>query len=290
MKKTALLFVAIVGLAACGLFKKGEGSKGINMYTIQQDKELGAQVEQQIASNPTEYPIVDSASNKELYAYIYKIRNKILNSGKVANKDNFAWRIKIINNDTILNAFCTPGGYIYVYTGIMKYLDSEDELAGVLGHEIAHADLRHSTRQMTTMYGVDVVLGAIAGNKEMIKQVSEGLIGLKFSRNHETEADSKSVEYLCPTDYNANGGGKFFEKIAAAGGGKSIEFLSTHPNPDKRIENYNAKKTEFGCTGSKDYKSEYAAMKKLLANIKTPSSNSGGGVIFNSGSVSGKKP
>lgn len=97
----------------------------------------------------------------------------------------------------------------------MKYLDSEDELAGVLGHEIAHADLRHSTRQMTTMYGVDVVLGAIAGNKEMIKQVSEGLIGLKFSRNHETEADSKSVEYLCPTDYNANGGGKFFEKISA---------------------------------------------------------------------------
>ncbi len=287
MKKTALLFVAIVGLAACGLFKKGEGSKGINMYTIQQDKELGAQVEQEIASNPAEYPIVDSASNKELYAYIYKIRNKILNSGKVANKDNFAWRIKIINNDTILNAFCTPGGYIYVYTGIMKYLDSEDELAGVLGHEIAHADLRHSTRQMTTMYGVDVVLGAIAGNKEMIKQVSEGLIGLKFSRNHETEADSKSVEYLCPTDYNANGGGKFFEKIAAAGGGKSIEFLSTHPNPDKRIENYNAKKTEFGCTGNKDYKSEYAAMKKLLTNIKTPSSNSGGGIIFNTGT---KKP
>ncbi|HRO76193.1 MAG TPA: M48 family metalloprotease, partial [Crocinitomicaceae bacterium] len=155
------------------------------------------------------------------------------------------------------------------------------------GHEIAHADLRHSTRQMTTMYGVDVVLGAIAGNKEMIKQVSAGLIGLKFSRNHESEADLKSVEYLCPTDYHANGGGKFFEKISAAGGSKSLEFLSTHPNPDKRIESYNNKKTELGCGGNKDYKSEYAAMKKLLTNIKTPSSNSGGGIIFNTGT---KKP
>lgn len=278
MKKIIFISTSILALSACSML--GGKGKGINMYTVQQDKDLGAQVAQEISNNPTEYPLVDSAANPELYAYVYKIRNKILNSGKVTHKDDFKWRVQIIHNDTVLNAFCTPGGYIYVYTGIMKYLDSEDELAGVLGHEIAHADLRHSTRQMTTMYGVDVVVGAIAGNKEMVKNITSGLIGLKFSRDHESEADLKSVEYLCPTDYNANGGGKFFEKITAAGGGKSVEFLSTHPNPDKRIESYNNKKTELGCQGSKDFKSEYATMKKYLSKIKTKSS---GGNIFNMG-------
>lgn len=274
MKKTVFLVITGLTLLACGLVDKAK-EQGVNMYSVSQDKELGAQVAAEIAGNQSEYPLVDSAANSELYAYVYKIRNKILNSGKVTHKDDFSWQVKIINNDTVLNAFCTPGGYIYIYTGIMKYLDSEDELAGVLGHEIAHADMRHSTRQMTTMYGVDAVLGAIAGNKEMIKNISASLIGLKFSRNHETEADSKSVEYLCPTDYNANGGGKFFEKMVAAGNSRTIEFLSTHPNSEGRIENYNTKKTEYGCTGSKDYKSEYANMKKLLNNIKTAGSGNG---------------
>jgi predicted Zn-dependent protease len=57
----------------------------------------------------------------------------------VHSKD-FSWRIRIIANDSVLNAFCTPGGYIYFYTGILKYLESEDQLAGVMGHEMAHAE------------------------------------------------------------------------------------------------------------------------------------------------------
>lgn len=264
MKKGILFLASIFILSSCGIFGKG---KGINIFTIQQDKELGLQVANEIASNPNEYPIVDSAANKELYAYVYKVRNKILNSGKVTHKDDFAWRIQIIDNPEVLNAFCTPGGYIYLYTGILKYLDTEDQLAGVLGHEIAHADLRHSTRQLTLLSGTDMLVSAIAGNKEAIKNVTVNLIGLKFSRNHETEADSRSVEYLCPTDYHANAGGKFFEKITADGSGKTIEFLSTHPNPDKRIESYNNKSSELGCTGNKDYRNEYANMKKLLNNI-----------------------
>ena len=282
MRKIVLFLTLSFAISACGILGETKGS-GINLYTIQQDKELGAQVAQEIANNPTEYPIVDSASNVALYAYVYKVRNKILNSGKVAHKDDFKWRVQIIHNDTVLNAFCTPGGYIYIYTGIMKYLDSEDEFAGVLGHEIAHADLRHSTRQMTTMYGVDVLISAISGDLEALKNITASLIGLKFSRVHESEADLKSVEYLCPTDYNANGGGKFFEKINAAGNGKTIEFLSTHPNPDKRIESYNNKQRDLGCQGNKDYKNEYTNMKKLLNNIKT------GGIRLD-GIINTKKP
>lgn len=253
----ALLTVIIAG---CGLVNEKNKGKGVNLFSVEQDKELGAQVAAEIDANTKEYPILDPVKYKSAYDYVYKVRDKILNSGKVDYKDEFEWKVKIIHNDSVLNAFCTPGGYIYVYTGILKFLDSEDQFAGVMGHEIGHADMRHSTRQMTSMYGVDALISILAGDKVLLKQVTESLIGLKFSRNHETEADERSVLYLCPTDYNADGGAGFFKKIQEAGGARQPEFLSTHPDPGNRIEHFHNSKTTMGCTGSKDYKSEYKAM------------------------------
>lgn len=258
----SILASVVFVVNACGT-SKGKGG-GLNLYTIEQDKQLGAQVAAEIESNPKEYPILDPVKYKSAYDYVYKVRDKILNSGNVTNKDKFLWQVKIIHNDSVLNAFCTPGGYIYVYTGILKYLDSEDQFAGVMGHEIAHADMRHSTRQMTSMYGIDAMVSILTGNRELLKQVTTGLIGLKFSRNHETEADEKSVSYLCPTDYNAAGGAGFFEKIQAAGGSKQPEFLSTHPDPGNRVEHFHNSKTTMGCTGNKNYQAEYKAMVSKL--------------------------
>lgn len=270
MKKinALVLFVGLsVILTSCGIFSKsgnGGGGNGINLFTIDQDRQFGAQVEAEIAANPKEYPVLDSAQNVEVYKYIYDIRNKILNSGKVEHKNDFSWKIKVIHNDSVLNAFCTPGGYIYVYTGILKYLENEAELAGVMGHEIAHADKRHSTRQMTQMFGIQILLDVVAGNRAAIQQVTGALIGLKFSRNHEKEADETSVSYLCPTDWNAAGGAGFFEKIQAQGGSGTPEFLSTHPDPGNRIEDFNNTKTTMGCTGDKNYAAEYKIMVSKL--------------------------
>jgi predicted Zn-dependent protease len=245
---------------SCAVMNGQNKSKGFNLFTVQQDKDLGAKVAGEIDGNPTEYPLLDSAQYKDVYAYLYQIRDKILNSGQVDLRDEFSWRLRIIHDDSTLNAFCTPGGYIYVYTGLMKYLDSEDQLAGVLGHEIAHADMRHSTRQMTTMFGVQILLEVLAGNYNALKQVSGALIGLKFSRKHETEADEWSVRYLCPTDYNADGGAGFFEKIEAQGGSKVPEFLSTHPDPGNRIEHFHNARVEQGCQGNQAFQTEYKAI------------------------------
>lgn len=267
MKKGIVVSGIVVSLvvAGCGGAKNG-GGKGINLFTVSQDKELGQQVAAEIAADPATYPVLDSAKYPGVYKYIYQVRDKILNSGNVAHRDDFTWKIQVINDDNTVNAFCTPGGYIYVYTGILRFLESEDQLAGVLGHEIAHADMRHSTRQMTTMYGIQTLLDVLAGDRESIKTITSGLIGLKFSRNHETEADERSVHYLCGTDYNAAGGAGFFEKIQAAGGARTPEFLSTHPNPDNRIEHYHNQKATKGCTGNSTYSSEYQQMLKLLPN------------------------
>ncbi|MFT5778409.1 MAG: putative Zn-dependent protease [Crocinitomicaceae bacterium] len=256
---SGLLLLALI-ISACGVTNEKNKGKGFNLFTVQQDIDLGAQVAAEIDGDPALYPLLDSAKYPEVYSYMYKVRDKLLNTGKIDFKDDFKWRLRVIHDDSTMNAFCTPGGYIYIYTGILKFLESEDQFAGVLGHEIAHADMRHSTRQMTKMYGVQILLDVLAGDRAALKQVTGALIGLKNSRKHETEADTKSVSYLCPTDYNAAGGGGFFRKIEEMGGARTPEFLSTHPDPGNRVEHFENEKVVNGCIGTKTYETEFKAM------------------------------
>ncbi|MBI2257298.1 MAG: M48 family metalloprotease [Flavobacteriia bacterium] len=261
IKFSAFLFLILL---SCGTVNPKNKGKGLNLFSVQQDKELGFQVSREIETNTKQYPILDSIKHKEVYQYLYKIRNNILNCGKVDYKSEFPWRIRIIHDDKTLNAFCTPGGYIYVYTGIMKFMDSEDELAGVLAHEIGHADMRHSTRQMTKIFGIQVLLEILAGNRKMLKDITAGIISLKFSRLHETEADERSVLYLCPTTYNADGAAGFFEKIQKQSKERPVEFLSTHPNPDNRIEHFRNRKITMACRGNQKYQDQY---KKMISKL-----------------------
>ena len=263
--KIGLLFLIVSVIVACGTVNKKNKGKGVNLFTMQQDRDLGAKVANEIDGDPAHYPLLDSIKFKEVYRYVYKVRDNILNSGKVDFKDDFKWRLRIIHDDSTLNAFCTPGGYIYIYTGILKFMESEDQLAGVMGHEIGHADMRHSTRQMTTMFGVQTIEQVLLGNHAMLQQVTSAIVGLKFSRKHETEADERSVMYLCNTPYNAAGGAGFFQKIEKMGSGKRPpEFLSTHPNPEGRIEHFLNSKVTLGCVGDKTFTEEYKKMVSLL--------------------------
>ena len=258
MKIYLYLFVLVLILSSCS------SGTNLNLFSIKEDKEFGKKVSDQIESEG-KYKFLDSVKHAEVYGYVYKIRNEILNSGNVKHKDDFEWRIRIIEDDSTLNAFCTPGGYIYVFTGILKFLDSEDQLAGVMGHEIAHADLRHSTRQMTEMFGIQLLLELIAGDSQRVKEITSGLIGLTFSRSHEKEADANSVKYLCPTKYNAAGGAGFFEKLIQKGDSNNPPvFLSTHPDPGNRVEKFKRAKEENGCLGNETFTSDY---KRIISKL-----------------------
>ena len=267
--KLALHFSCVLSIllaTSCGLSDPRNKGKGFAILPISTDKNLGLQADQQIASDPKQYPILDPTRYAEVYGYINKVRDNILNSGKVDYRNEFEWKIKIINDDKTLNAFCTPGGYIYVYTGILKFLDSEDQLAGVLAHEIGHADMRHSIRQMSTMYSLQALLSVgellvLGQTTPQLNQMGLSVIGLQFSRPHETEADERSVLYLCNTPYNAAGAAGFFEKLQKQGQGTKIpEFLSTHPNPENRIEHFHNAQVTMGCKGRSDFKAEYQHM------------------------------
>ncbi len=273
LKKILFLFVLFALLQATktqaqwykNVLKKADE---VNLLTIEQEIALGKKVKTEIESDPKKYPILAENGNEQAYAHVRAITQKILNTGKVANRTKFAWEVKIIKDDKTLNAFCTPGGYIYVYTGLIKFLDSEDQLAGVMGHEIAHAAQRHTGRSITKAYGVDYVLGLIVGssksqNVQMIKQITEGVVGLRFSRGHETEADEYSVTYLCGTGYNSAGAAGFFKKMQGKGGAPP-EFLSTHPDPKNRVKDIETRARALGCAGNDTNSEEYARLKTLL--------------------------
>lgn len=179
--------------------------------------------------------------------------NQILSSPDVAYAEEFMWDVTIVQDDETLNAFATPGGYIYVYTGLIKYLESADALAGVMAHEIAHADERHTSRNLQKQYGVSILLSVLLGDNpntasQIAAQIAGTAAGLSFSRDFETESDLASVSYLDDTQYACDGAADFFIKLGEQSTGTAQpEFLSTHPNPENRIADIEAEAARLDC-------------------------------------------
>lgn len=247
MKTLKFLFVII---ASVSLFTNcGEGSGGINLFSVGDDISLGRQMRDEILANTVEYKIWSREKHPEAYRYLDSLRNEILRSGKLRYKDTFDWEIYIIKDHGTENAFCLPGGYIFVYTGLVQGMKSEDELAGVLAHEIAHADCRHSTAALTREYGVGILLSIVLGEDyEMVSRLVGSMFSLEYSRDNEKEADLKSVEYLCHTRFDAAGSARYFKKLNDDDPEQDVpEFLSTHPSPDNRIALMEEASRELGC-------------------------------------------
>ncbi len=250
-KSRRLLFVvtAWAATAVSGCI----GALGVNLFPDSKDVELGRQIDEEIRQNPREYPILHGFP--EIKEYVTSIGNRILASPEIRKRGSYAYTFEIIRDDSTINAFCTPGGYIYVYTGLLKFLDHEAALAGVLGHEIAHAERRHATRRMSSALGVQVILAIALGENpgqlaQMTGNLFAGLGLLVNSRSDETEADKYSMLYLKTSPYFPGSIRYFFEKVSAgAGGGKSNalqRLLSTHPLPQDRIEHVQQLLNEMG--------------------------------------------
>lgn len=219
---------------------------GANIFSDADDIKLGQQIDQEIRSKPQEYPILQGRS--DVNQYVERVGNKVLASPEVKKRGVYAYKYEIIHDDKTVNAFCTPGGYIYVYTGLLKFVDNEATLAGILGHEIAHAERRHATKRITKAYGVQILLAVALGERpsqvaEITANLFAGLALLANSRSDETESDEFSFKYLQSTEYYPGAIKYFFEKIQQEQGRRGGSFerlLSTHPLPQDRVDGINA--------------------------------------------------
>lgn len=222
-------------------------SGGLNLFAKSDDVSLGQKMSAQIAADPQHYPILN---NPTLTSYLQSIEDRIVASPNVANKD-FHYRIQIINDPNTVNAFTIPAGGIYVYTGLLKFIDDESALAGVLAHETTHADHRHATRNMSQQYGLQAVAGlALGSNPGLITSAVAGLATnlsvLRFSRDDEREADQGAFDDLnmLPGKPWFPGGVRSFLQrslaMHASQPGQFNQLFLTHPIDQQRIDMVNA--------------------------------------------------
>ena len=206
---------------------------GFNIFSPQQDYQIGRQSA--------------ASANRQLRtstdARVTRIGKRLAASAPGAR---FPYEFRVVENSAI-NAFALPGGFIYVNRGALGAARSDDEIAAVLAHEIAHVSLRHGTNQASKAYlaqaGLGLVGGLLGGRANTGLGQVMGMIGgfglntlfLKNSRTAEQQADSLGTQILRRAGYNPRAMISFLQTIQRHSGGRSVEFLSSHPNPSNRI-------------------------------------------------------
>jgi len=154
----------------------------------------------------------------------------------------YKFDVTVVKSD-VVNAFALPGGYVVVFTGLMKKAESGEEVAGVLSHELNHVLQRHGLERIVKSLGLLTVAAIVLGNQQglvgMMKQLGVELLTLKFGREQETEADLTGLQLLQRARINPSGMIRFFERLSEKDEGR-IEWLSTHPMSTARAERLKA--------------------------------------------------
>ncbi len=220
--------------------------------TVEDEKALGLQayqeiLEQERPSDP------DSPLSKEVRSIAERLIAKVevveaelaRERGLEPNRfsQTFEWEVNVIESDQA-NAFCLPGGKMAVYTGLAPVAQTDDAMAVVMGHEIAHALLRHGAQRMAQqkLSQVGQMAGAMSGMDPQQQQMMMAAMGygylLPYARKHETEADVVGLMLAAAACFDPREAVPLWERMSAASGGEAPpEFSSTHPNPGTRIQN-----------------------------------------------------
>jgi len=208
--------------------------KGINIYSIEKEIAIGKELAQEVERQAK---LIDDPVISE---YVNRVGQNL-----VRNSDaKVPFTIKVIDSDEV-NAFALPGGFFFVYTGVVTRAESEAELAGVMAHEIAHVAARHGTRQasratLANYLSIPLIfMGGWTGYG--VRQAASVLIPvsfLKFSRAFEEEADLLGLQYMYKAGYDPTAFVDFFEKIQTLEKkkpGTMSKVFSTHPMTDDRV-------------------------------------------------------
>jgi predicted Zn-dependent protease len=249
--KGLVLLLILIECSACTVSRNPiSGRKRAYGYTWEQERQLGAQSDQQIVQQMGVY------EDPDLQAYVERIGQQVLEESHLRAPDadpeyqNTPFTFRIIDSP-VVNAFALPGGYIYVTRGLLTHLNNEAQLAVVLGHEIVHVAARHaSQRAFEAQTGqLGVIAGAILGQAVLGGQAAQSILDLggtatqllllSYGRDDERESDRHGVAYAAQAGYEAGEAAEFFislKRLGEQAGGGLPNFLSTHPDPGEREE------------------------------------------------------
>lgn len=227
---------AFIGIAAACVTSPETGRTQLSLVPDSQMNTLGEQAYQETLSKSK------LSKNAALNSEVAAIGRRIAQASGV----NYEWEFNVIDEPQTVNAFCLPGGKVAVYTGIVPVAKNNAALAAVMGHEVAHATLRHSAERMSQQLVMQMGLAAtsLTFKDSKYKNTIAGLLGigaqfgvaLPFSRFHESEADRVGLEYMARAGYDPQEAVGLWERMGAMNSARPPEFLSTHPDPIRRAK------------------------------------------------------
>ncbi len=232
----ALALLALAGFAAGGCaVNPATGKHEFTLVTTAQEAAIGREG---YAAAVAEYGEYDDAA---LSAYVDSVGRRVAHASELPD---LPWKFTVLD-DPVVNAFAMPGGYIYVTRGLLAHMQSEAQLAGVLGHEIGHVTARHSAKQITQQQLAGLGLGLASAVSPTFRRYGAtaeqalGLLMLKYSRDDESQADELGVRYSSGSGYDPReipGTYRTLQRIAARAGQSLPVYFSTHPDPGARAE------------------------------------------------------
>ncbi len=237
----AVLLLALTLLSACATSPTGRSQ--LQFFPESQMRAMGVDAYEQMRADE---PTIDAGP---VVQYVECVTDAIVPHIPPEYGGN-GWEVTVFDSEAV-NAFALPGGKMGVYTGLLRVAENQDQLATVIGHEIAHVMSEHANERMSTQFATVVGLGALqvaAGDDPERQRLMAALgvgaqvgIILPFSRLHESEADEIGLELMATAGFNPEASIALWRNMAEAAGGKAPpEFLSTHPSRDRRIEDLQA--------------------------------------------------
>ncbi len=238
MKSTYTILIALcIVVLSCATTGPG-GQKSLIIIPSGQEVAIGAGMAEQVESQER------LLADPEWQAYVNEVGQRIV---VVCDRTDIHYTFKVIESDQV-NAFAAPGGFVYFYTGLLREMDSEAEMAAVMAHEISHVVARHGIKRLQASLGVamayQLVFGQDGASEAMQAAIGVGmtLIFAGYSRDNEREADNYGIQYMVKAGYDPHGALGMFDKLAAIGSshGEASSYeklVSSHPDTQERIQN-----------------------------------------------------
>jgi hypothetical protein len=270
--RTKLILICLFVFSASLLAERTKLRPGRNVYTPEQDVELGKQVAQD-----AEKQLV-LLNNPTATAYVGRLGQSLV--AKAPNEYKFPFTFKIVDDKSI-NAFALPGGPVYVNRGAIEAADNEAQIAGVMAHEIGHVVLRHGTNQATKgelTSALPAILGGILGGGvgaavNVLGGFAAGSVLLRYSRDAESQADLMGTQILYDVGYDPRAMAQFFDKLAKEHKGTNTEqFFSNHPIPENRVIKVNDEIRKLGGLppNPRTDSADFQDVKKIMLALPEP--------------------
>lgn len=233
-----LLSTVALAAAACATVESAERAVAEALIPLDQENALGEQIHRQLGQEGIRY-----IEDPVVLQQVQQLAAPILQQAKRA-APKMSFHVHVVDNPKSVNAFATPGGHIYIESGLLQAVDSGAELAGVIAHEAAHVTERHAARNMVQAFGLQTVAAlALGRDPSQLQQIAAAVVAqgtlLAHSRSQEIEADETGVVYATRAGYDPQGLIAFFGTLQQMTGRtpRALTWVSTHPSSEDRIAN-----------------------------------------------------